>query len=220
MSKKNILCFGDSNTWGYVPGSDYERFPADVRWPGVMHTCLGPGFHVIEEAQNGRMSVWEDPMEPLVSKCGMDQLPAILESHMPLDLVIIMLGTNDLKNHLNNSAAMIAQGVITLVDYVLSSTAGPEKSPPPVLVICPVPVFDGPCPFGHLFDDAAGRSREMAACYAEMAEDRGVAFLNAGDFAACPDTDCIHIDAAGHADLGKAVAQKIARMKESDYLGW
>ena len=89
MRKKTILCFGDSNTWGFVPGSDAERYPFDVRWPGVMQKELGDAeYTVIEEAQNGRMTVWDDPFEPHLSKCGLDHLPVVLESQMPLDLVM------------------------------------------------------------------------------------------------------------------------------------
>ncbi len=209
MSSKTILCFGDSNTWGFIPGSDCDRYAPEVRWPGVMQAELGEGFTIIEEAQNGRTTVWEDPMEPAISKCGMKHLPVVLESQKPLDLVIVMLGTNDLKSHFNNSATSIAQGVITLVDHVLESDAGPEKNPPKVLLICPAAVSDGNCPFWHLFDKAPERSREMPAAYAEMAEDRGVPFLDAGQFATCPEPDCIHLDETGHSALGKAVAEKV-----------
>ncbi len=209
MNPIQVLCFGDSNTWGFIPGLDSERYPAGVRWPGVMQAALGPAYKVIEEAQNGRMTVWNDPMYPTISKCGMEHLPVVLESHKPLDLVIIMLGTNDLKNHLNNSAHTIAQGVITLVDFVMASTAGPGKTPPKVLMICPAPVSEGFCPFGHLFDGAPARSREMPGAYAELAANRGVAFLDAGQFATCPEPDYIHLDETGHGALGQAVAEKV-----------
>lgn len=211
MIEKTILCFGDSNTWGFIPGSDAERYPPDVRWPGVMKTELGEGYHVIEEAQNGRMSAWDDPYEPM-SKCGLDHLPVALESHMPVDLVIIMLGTNDLKNHMNHNAAVIAHGVATLVDRVLQSDVGPGKSAPAVLMICPARVSDGDCPFWHLFDGAPAKSLELAGHYAEMAEDRGVEFLDAGKFVSCPEPDCIHLDDTGHVALGKAVAGKVGEM--------
>ncbi|NNE90420.1 MAG: SGNH/GDSL hydrolase family protein [Verrucomicrobiales bacterium] len=211
-TKKTILCFGDSNTWGFVPGSDGERYGPDIRWPGVMGNVLGDEFSVIEEAQNGRMSVWEDPYEPTVSKCGLNHLPVVLESQKPLDLAIIMLGTNDLKNHMNHNAYAIAHGVTTLVDVVLASDAGPENNPPLVLMICPAPVSDWNCPFWHLFDTAPEISRKLPAAYKEMAADRGVEFLNAGDFASCPDPDCIHIDSAGHASLGRAIANKVREM--------
>ena len=210
--KKTVLCFGDSNTWGYIPGGDCDRYPADVRWPGVMQAALGEDdYIVIEEAQNGRMSAWDDPYQTAVgiNKNGATHLPVVLESHKPLDLVIIMLGTNDLKNHLNHDAHAIAQAIGVLVDIVAASDAGMGKVAPEILVICPVPVTEGECPFEHLFDSAVPISREMAAAYRETAEGRGVHFLNAGDFATCPTTDCIHIDDQGHAALGTAVAEKV-----------
>ena len=210
--KKTVLCFGDSNTWGFIPGGDCERYGADIRWPGVMHAALGAGdYCVIEEAQNGRMSVWDDPYATAVgvSKNGAAHLPIVLESHKPLDLVIIMLGTNDLKDIMNHDARAIALAMGVLVDIVAESDAGPAKAAPQILVICPVPVAKGPCPFDSLSDRAAPISREMASAYREICAGRGVHFLNAGDFTACPTTDCIHIDDQGHAALGNAVADKV-----------
>ncbi len=207
--QKTLLCFGDSNTWGFIPGTECERYAPDVRWPGVMAAALGEGFRVVEEAQNGRMTAWDDPCEPFVNKCGATHLPVVLESQKPIDLAILMLGTNDLKNHMNHNAVAIADGMGALVDIVLASDAGPGKAAPKVLVVAPVPTAQGQCPFGHLFDHAVILSRELAAAYREVAEDRGVAFLDAGEFAECPDTDCIHIDDIGHAALGKAMADKV-----------
>jgi lysophospholipase L1-like esterase len=205
---KRVLCFGDSNTWGFIPGSDADRYPAHVRWPGVMAGVIGHEYTVIEEAQNGRTTIWDDPTEE-IDKNGSRHLPVVLESQQPLDLVVIMLGTNDLKNHFNQNAYAIAHGAGALVDRVLSSDAGPGNTPPAVLLIAPAPVSDGHCPFWHLFDDAPARSRQFADAYREIAEDRGIPFLNAGDYASCPEPDCIHIDDAGHRALGESVAAKL-----------
>ena len=96
---KNILCFGDSNTWGFIPESILEpqprRHPHDVRWTGVLARELGSGFQIIAEGQNGRTTVHDDPFA--TARNGKLVLPAILESHKPLDLVVLMIGTNDLK---------------------------------------------------------------------------------------------------------------------------
>lgn len=211
---QTILCFGDSNTWGFIPGSEGERYAPDVRWPGILKASLGEGFIIIEEAQNGRMTAWDDPFETSVSKCGLDHLPVVLESQKPLDLVIIMLGTNDLKSHMNHSATTIAHAVATLVDVVKASDAGPAQLAPEVLMICPAAVSEGNCPFWHLFDGAPEKSREMPTAYREMAEDRGVAFLDAGEFVNCPEPDCIHLNDEGHAALGKAVASKVGEIFE------
>jgi lysophospholipase L1-like esterase len=206
-----ILCFGDSNTWGFIPGTDGNRYPADVRWPGVTANRLGNGFTLIEEAQNGRTTIWTDPTEE-IDKNGSRHLPVVLESQKPVDLVIIMLGTNDLKNHFNQNAHAIAHGAASLVDRVLASDAGPNQNAPAVLLIAPAPVTEGHCPFAHLFDNAPARSRQFAHAYLEVAAERGVAFLNAGDHATCPEPDCIHIDEAGHRSLGEAVAAKVREL--------
>ncbi len=209
---KTLFCFGDSNTWGYIPASDGERYAPEIRWPGVMAAALGAGYRVVEEAQNGRMTAWDDPCEPFVNKCGATHLPVVLESQKPIDLAILMLGTNDLKNHLGHNAVAIADGMGALVDIVLASDAGPGKGAPAVLVVAPVPISAGKCPFGRLFDHAFELSRQLADSYREVAADRGVAFLDAGAFAACPDTDCIHIDDTGHAALGRAMAGKVREL--------
>ena len=204
---KRILCFGDSNTWGWIPGTDGERFPADVRWPGVMAADLGDGFCVIEEAQNGRTTLWDDPTET-IDKNGARHLPVILESQKPVDLVILMLGTNDLKNHFGLNAHAIAHGCGVLADRIAASDAGPGGSAPQVLLAAPAPVADGDCPFGHLFDSGAAVSAEFESAYREVAELRDLPFLNAGEFASCPIPDAIHIDAASHSRLGVAMAAK------------
>ena len=204
---KRILCFGDSNTWGFTPVTG-ERMAADVRWPGVMKTELGSDYFVIEEAQNGRTTMWDDPYEE-VNKNGSRHLPVVLESHAPLDLVILMLGTNDLKNHFGQNARSIADSCGVLIDRILASEAGPNGLTPKVLLIAPAPVSEGDCPFGHLFDSAPAVSAGFKDAYAEVAKERRVPFLNAGDYASCPVPDTIHIDAEGCGALGRAVAAKV-----------
>ena len=91
--KFQILCYGDSNTWGCNP-ADGTRYPADVRWTGVLADSLGEEYHIIEEGLNGRTSVYEDPVEDILS--GIAYFKPCLASHMPLDCVVVMLGTNDI----------------------------------------------------------------------------------------------------------------------------
>ena len=212
--KTRIVCFGDSNTWGFIPGSDGERMAPDVRWPGVMQRELGDGYFVIEEAQNGRTTMWDDPCES-VDKNGLRHLPIVLESQAPIDLVIVKLGINDLKNHVNLNATAIAYSCGVLIGRVLESQAGPDFTAPKALLIAPTPVSEGHCPFGHLFDNGAAKSAGFKKAYAEVAAEGGVPFLNAGDFASCPVPDTIHIDEAGCECLGKAVAAKIKEIFNS-----
>ena len=208
---KTILCFGDSNTWGYVPGTDGQRFPPAVRWTGVLQSQLGSNVRIVEEGLNGRTTCWDDPTQD--DRNGRRQLPFLLDSHAPLDLVIIMLGTNDLKHFFQLSAHDIALGAGALVQMVQQSQAGSAGSPR-VLLIAPVQIVETPTPFGHKFDDAIKKSQQFAAAYREIADELGCDFFDAAGVATCPNTDGVHLDAAGHAALGIALAKLIECTKD------
>ncbi len=207
-----ILCFGDSNTWGYVPGSDALRYPPNVRWPGVMKNELGGNYTIIEEALNGRTTVWDDPLKP--NRCGKDHLPTALESHAPIDLVIIALGVNDLKHHFHLTAHDIAQGAGYLAEMVQASDAGPvergRKTAPKVMLVCPARPVPAQYPFGHKFDTAVGRSEAMPEAYREIAEQVDCLFGDANTVTDVSAIDGIHLDETGHAKLGKALAIVVA----------
>ena len=208
-----ILCFGDSNTWGYVPGSEGERYPPHQRWPGVMAEQLGTGFRIIEEGLNGRTTVWDDPLKP--DRNGRTHLPMLLETHRPLDLVIVMLGVNDLKHHLNLNARDIAYGAGALIELIQASDAGPviggtTRSAPDTLLVAPVRPVATTHRFGPKFDGALDRSQGIAAAYRGVAEELGCYFFDANAVTVCPDTDGIHLDAAAHARLGAAIATWIS----------
>ena len=119
-------CGGDSNTWG-LEASTEERLQRWRRWPGVMQRELGEDVHVIEEGLSGRTTVFEDPFEP--GRNGRTHLPVVLNSHAPLDLVIIWLGTNDLFVPGGLTAQDAARGAITLTELVRASDAGPDEEP-------------------------------------------------------------------------------------------
>ena len=121
---KSILCYGDLNTWGYIPGTG-ERYPHDVRWTGVLKQTLGVGYHVIEEGLNGRTTVWDDPL--MDGRNGKEYLTPCLASHAPLDSVIILLGTNDLKGRFSASVFDVASGIGLLVDIIRRSEEGRVK---------------------------------------------------------------------------------------------
>ncbi|HEY9054956.1 MAG TPA: GDSL-type esterase/lipase family protein, partial [Rectinemataceae bacterium] len=130
---KTVLCFGDSNTWGYDPRTT-ERYSPEHRWPEVLKATLQelhPGqFEVIAEGQNGRTTVWDDP---LGFKRGSDYLLPCLESHKPVDLLVIMLGTNDLKHRFGLSAYDVAKGLGRLVELARGCEFGPGSKAPKVL---------------------------------------------------------------------------------------
>ena len=125
---KTILCYGDSNTWGHNPITQ-ARYPLEQRWVTLLARDLGSAYLVIPEGLNGRTTVWPDPVKGKY-KSGKSTLIPILESHHPLDLVVLMLGTNDLKHRFGLSAWDIACSAQTLVEMIQSSTFGPDGRAP------------------------------------------------------------------------------------------
>jgi lysophospholipase L1-like esterase len=209
-TEKNILCFGDSNTWGCDPVGG-GRFARDVRWPGVLQAELGEGYHIVEEGLCGRTTVWEDPIE--LDKNGYKHLYTMLKTHMPLDLVIIMLGTNDLKYRFNVSAFDIAASAERLVLSVRETTFPDFFPKPDVLVICPPPTADiSKTMFQDMFRGGEEKSHQLADAFAAAAEKNGFEWLNAGDVVQSSAVDAIHFEAAEHAKLGHAVAERVQTM--------
>ena len=205
---KTVLCYGDSNTWGFDPRTK-ERFGVDTRWPGVLRAELGHGFHVIEEGLNGRTTVWTDPLGEY--RNGKHLLIPCLETHKPLDLVILMLGTNDLKAKFSATALDIAKGAGLLVDMIQQSRTGPGCVSPKVLLICPLPLARL-TELAELFEGATEKSRRLSAHYQNVANELGCSFLNAGDLIQCSELDGIHLDAEAHAAVGKAIAAETRRI--------
>jgi lysophospholipase L1-like esterase len=203
-----VLCFGDSNTWGYSPKSA-ERFARTARWTGVLQAALGDGCGVIEEGLNGRTTVWDDPIEG--DKNGRRQLPALLESHMPLDLVVLMLGTNDLKRRFSAPASDIAAGVERLVGIILASSSGRTGKAPKVLVIAPPPLARL-TDLAEMFDGGTEKSRLLGKLYRQVAAEQGCAFLDAGSVIRSSDLDGIHLEEKEHRALGEAVAREVKKI--------
>lgn len=213
-----ILCFGDSNTWGYDPeATATSPFPVrhgpQVRWTGVLAKELGSDYRIIEEGQNGRTTVHEDPMA-WASRNGRTHLPVVLESHKPIDIVVLMLGSNDLKSFLNLPPQDIAIGAGVLLKIILQSDASPEGKAPRVLLVAPPVIGE----LSHLPDIAArienGRERslQLPKYYAALAKQHGVSFLNSQEHITPSPVDGIHFDAAEHAKLGAAIASSLRGM--------
>ncbi|HUX20627.1 MAG TPA: SGNH/GDSL hydrolase family protein [Spirochaetia bacterium] len=205
---KTIVCFGDSNTWGYNAATE-GRHAREHRWPIVLGTALGAGYEVIPEGQNGRTTIVEDLIEG--PKRGRDYLLPCIESHMPVDLVVILLGTNDLKHRYGLSAWDIARGAGVLVQMVQSCTFGLQGRSPEVLLLAPPPVakLSG---FASMFEGAAAKSRELGAQYKAVAEELGCNFLDTGKLIHSSDLDGIHLEPEEQIKLGKAVAAKVGEI--------
>ena len=210
---RTLLCYGDSNTHGTMPMPDLDfagRFGPDERWPGVMRALIGPGWHVIEEGHPGRTTLHDDPMEG-AHKNGLLVLPAILESHRPIDAVILMLGTNDLKARFAVTANDIARSEEKLAALIRASNAGPDGVGPQVLMVAPPPILESGCLAG-MFAGGAAKSAAFAREYAAAAAHAGVAFFDAGSVIASDPLDGVHYDAAAHRALGRAMAGEVARL--------
>lgn len=203
--KKVILCFGDSNTWGYNP-ENRERFGPETRWPGVLQAELGSGYAIIEEGLNARTTVFADPVEGArIDRNGKNHLGVLLESHRPIDLVIVMLGLNDLKCRLAVSAYDIAQGAGELVQIAQCSRSGPQNRAPDVLLIAPAPVKTLSA-LAELFAGAIEKSRQFGQHYARISQQLGCHFINGAEIAEYDPSDGIHFGAAGHTALGRYLA--------------
>jgi lysophospholipase L1-like esterase len=202
---KRTLCYGDSNTWGYDPATG-ERFAEDIRWPGVLGHELGSGFRVVEEALNGRTTVRDDPVEE--HKNGKDYLRPCLESHRPLDLVIIALGVNDLKARFFASASDVADGAGVLVGIAQGSGAGPNGRPPAVLLVAP-PRVGKLAELAQMFTEAEEKSKGFAHQYRRVAEKYGCELLDAGEVVKSSDLDGIHLEVGEHRKLGEAVVARV-----------
>lgn len=208
--QRTVLCFGDSNTHGTVPMNtldDRARLAPDERWPGVMAAALGSGWRLVEEALPGRTTVHDDPIEG-VHKNGLAALPMALESHLPIDCFVLMLGTNDLKARHSVTAFDIAESAGRLVDVILASDVSPDGKPPRVLLIAPPSILETGCLAG-MFEGGAAKSQALGTQYRRVTEHRGVDFLDAGTLIQSSTVDGIHLEVSEHAKLGRAVADAI-----------
>lgn len=209
-AKRAILCYGDDNTWGAVPGPAKRRFPIYTRWPGAMFKLLRTGYRVMEEGLCGRTTVFDDPIEGAfgVDKNGFRLLGSTLASHAPLDLVIIMLGTNDLKHRFAATPGDIAAGVAALVERARSPEFGPGfENAPEVLVVCPPAIWEVEAAFGPTFKGGREKSQILPAAFAKMAKQIRVPMIYAEDFIQSDPADGIHLSAESHGIL----AQELVR---------
>ena len=210
---RTVLCYGDSNTWGAATvARPDDRYAPDERWPGVLRAGLGSGWLVFEEGLGGRTTVSDDPVECNPDKNGARYLPPCLHTHKPLDVMAIMLGTNDLKARFNKTAWEVAQGVGVLVDIVKAAAVGRGGGTPEIIVICPPVILDRLPLHPDLFAGAPAKSRDIAKHYRAVGTERGVRFLDAGAVIKSSAHDGFHLDPDAHGGLGRAVAAEIGKI--------
>jgi lysophospholipase L1-like esterase len=201
---KSILAFGDSLTWGFRAGEWMRHDYAD-RWPNVLQMGLGGKARVIEEGQNGRTTIFEDP-SVLETRNGAVALPLLLATHQPLDLVIIMLGTNDIKFANRCRAFDASMGMMRLIEIVRKFSFLPAYGTPQVLIMAPPPLVPTKDAwFNDLWGHAIAESKLFAKHYADVAKATNVQFFDAGSVAKADSTDGGHLDAANTRAIGTAL---------------
>jgi len=201
---KTILCFGDSNTWGFMPNTDHERLPAGSRIPDILQAELGADFRVIDEALNGRMSAWDDPMH--ADKNALRQLPFLLDSHRPIDMVTLQLGTNDMKHYMHLSALDSALAQDSLIDAIEGAHCGPGGERPKILLIAPPLIVDTDNAVRDLFAGGVEKSLAFADAYRKIADKRQCLFFNAAAVVKASVRDGIHLEAEEHRKQALAMA--------------
>lgn len=208
---KTILCYGDSNTWGF-DGECGGRFDLDTRWTGRLARLLPDGYRVVEEGLCGRTTAYELPLEPL--RNGWTWFPAALASADPVDLLVLMLGTNDRRRSLRISAQESAIAMERYIQLARAAELWGGSRTPQILLISP-PELDPSVletPYGFYYDaESVAASQALHRWYAEVAERYGCAFLNAADYARTG-SDGVHMNREGHRALAEALAGKIRRL--------
>lgn len=208
---RTIVCFGDTNTWGYDEMTG-GRLPFHKRWTGILSKILGRGYRVIEEGLPGRTTVNEDPVEQY--KNGRQHIFPCLESHQPIDVFVMMLGQVELKSRFSLTAYDIAMGVEELVTIVLNSGAGRGGNAPKILLISPVQVGKVEGTDMEKWFPAVGTSERSAmfpVLFKEIADKYGIGFLEASQNARTA-KDAIHIANDSQQDFAQAVAWKIEEL--------
>ena len=205
---KRILCFGDSNTWGLIPGTD-KRFADGVRWTSIIRNDLEQsGYEIIEEGLCGRTTVFEDPLRD--GRKGTALLPTLLETHAQADVITLMLGTNDCKTVFGASADVIGKGITRLLDQI-------QEYAPRAKVLLMSPIYLGEKVWQEGYDQEVSResvivSRNLQPVYEKIAAERHISFLPAASYVHCCDADQEHLNAAGHKKFAEVVYRKVQEL--------
>ncbi|MCY4288180.1 MAG: SGNH/GDSL hydrolase family protein [Aestuariivita sp.] len=224
---KRIMVFGDSNSWGWVPVPEVApttRYPPDIRWPGVMRDTLGDSYEVIEETLPGRNASRDDQGVPIsgsgiegdgAGMNGSSYLPAAIASHFPLDVIIIMLGTNDAKEEHGLTPLDIGLNIMKLGSEASQNTGVFTKyEPSRVLIVVPPPI--GEISVEWLAEsysrNSVEKSKQLASVLEPMTRAAGFGFFDAGSVAKIDGIDGLHMSPESHAAIGKAVARVVSDM--------
>ncbi len=206
---KRILCYGDSNTWGYIPknGDAVNRYAPHVRWTGQLQKLGQGNFLIIEEGLNGRTTGIEDPEFP--GRNGDDYLLPCLESHFPLDLVILMLGTNDLKHKFNPVPEVIAQRMAAMIQKIRQVAKTESRKPSQVLLLSLPKLLLAYTYDKFIYPELEGNLVKLNRLYRELAERERTHFLDIENIVQTSRVDGVHLDEGEHAIFAAAVMEKL-----------
>ena len=209
---KQILVYGDSLTWGIIPGTR-QRLPFGQRWPAILEAELrraGKTVRVIEDALNGRRTVWDDPFKP--GRNGLAGIEQRIEVNSPLALVILMLGTNDFQSVHQLNASHSAQGIASLVRAIRKAPIEPEMPVPSILIVAPPRSGAASGTMAEKFLRARERSEGLGPAYAAIAAEMDCAFFDAGGVITPSIIDGVHLDADQHDALGRQLVTMVATL--------
>lgn len=202
---KKVLAYGDSLTWGFNP-VNCSRYASTNRWPHALEQELDGAIEVIEEALCGRTTCYDDKTSFEIRN-GSAVLPTILGSHQPLDLVILMLGTNDLKSIVTGSAVAAALGMKKLIQIIRSYPYLKEQDRPEIIIVSPPYLVETFHPLGaELFRESIAQSKKVSLFYSDLADELECAFFDAASVAVASPVDGVHLDENNTKAIGKGLA--------------
>ena len=206
---KQILVYSDSLSWGIIPGTR-KRLSFDDRWPGVMENILNAEekkYRVFENCLNGRRTAWDDPFKP--GRNGLDGIGQVIEMHSPLELVIIMLGTNDFQSIHAYNAWHSSQGIHSVITAIRHAPVEPGMPLSPILLLAPPPIQTPKGPIAPKFTEGEIKCLGLAEKYKQVAEALNCFFFDSSQIITASKIDGIHLDKTQHHALGCAIAEKI-----------
>lgn len=211
MNKRHILCYGDSNTWGF-DAANAGRFDDDLRWTMQLARLLGEEWLLAENGVNGRTTVFEDPINEGLN--GLEHLTPAMRAHAPLDLLVVMLGTNDCKQRFSATAQNIADGLRRLV--LKAQTLLVWRALPRILVVAPMiidpRIYDTPEAVAGMGAGCVEKSRALPALMTRVAQETGCDFMDSNPHVMPCQTDWMHLSPQSNAPLAAALHHKILEM--------
>lgn len=202
-----ILCYGDSNTWGRVPAKEGHRYPIDVRWTGLLQKTLGDSYEVIEEGLGGRTTVIDD--DKRLGRNGKTFLPLLLESHKPVDIVIVMLGTNDLKERYQRTPEQITQGMEELLLIIKNEGKNRDGDSPEIIFMSPPLVDETVLGVERNYKGAEIKSRQLGVLYKQLANKYGLELIDLAMLVRPSKADGYHLESESHARIAEVLVKKI-----------